>query len=191
MRLIEFDGMDFKLADEAMLVKPIRELFRKDKSSRKKEFWKQISYLWFMCDPRSSYQYLIDESERSAEIIQQEGLGESWKPSPLLQEAMDVYKRQSVTTASLLLDDMRFGLDSIRQIIRKIGKSINDAEKDDEGGSKLAMKLDKALDSMTKAVDKIPDLARKLVEAEKALAKDFATDDKARGNAEKAIGEEV
>ena len=53
------------------------------------------------------------------------------------------------------------------------------------------IKLDKALDSMTKAAEKIPDLARKLVEAEKELAKDFETDDKARGNASKAVGEDI
>ena len=52
MKLIEFDGLEFKIADEALLVRPIRELFQKDKSKKKEEFWKQISYLWFMCDPR-------------------------------------------------------------------------------------------------------------------------------------------
>ena len=43
MKLIEFDGMEFKVADEAFLVRPIRELFQKDKSKRKEEFWRQIS----------------------------------------------------------------------------------------------------------------------------------------------------
>ena len=64
MKLIEFDGMDFKIADEALLVRPIREMFQKDKSKKKEEFWKQISYLWFMCDPRSSYMYLVDDDAR-------------------------------------------------------------------------------------------------------------------------------
>ena len=191
MKLIEFDGQEFKVADEAFLVKPIREMYRKDKSAKKEEFWKQLSYIWFMCDPRSSYQYLIDDAERDAEVKRQEGLGADWKPSPLVQEAMEVYRRQSVTTASLMLDDMRYGLDSIRAIIRKIGKAISADEADDEGGSGLAMKLDKALDAMTKAVDKIPDLAEKLVKAEKALLKDFADEDKTRGGVSKAIGEDI
>ena len=33
MKLIEFDGVEFKIADEALLVRPIRELFEKDKST--------------------------------------------------------------------------------------------------------------------------------------------------------------
>ena len=193
MKLIEFDGTEFTIADEALLVKPIRELFRKDKSKNKEEFWKQMSYMWFMCDPRSNYQYLLDEDERSMEVKTQEGLGSDWKPSPTLLEAMKIYKRQSTTTASLLIEDMRFGLDSIRAIIRKISKAVN-VESDDDGkdsGNVLAMKLDKALDSMTKACDKIPDLAKKLSDAEKALAKDFASEDKARGNTTMAIGEDI
>ena len=193
MKLIKYDGVEFKIADEALLIRPIRELFRQDKSKKKEEFWKQISYLWFMCDPRSTYQYLIDENERAAEIKRQEGLGEKWKPSALLQEAMDVYKRQTITTASLLLEDMRYSLETVRAIIRQIGKAVTVSEErtDEEGTKNLAMKLDKALDSMTKAADKIPDLAKKFVQAEKELAKDFEVDDKARGSSQKAIGEDV
>lgn len=191
MKLIEYDGVEFKVADEAFLSRPIRELYRKDKSKNKEEFWRQISYMWFMVDPRSSYTYLIDERERDAEIRKQEGLASDWKPSKELLEAMDIYKRQTTTTASLLLEDMRYGLDSIRAIIRRIGKSINIEDSEDEEGGGMALKLDKALDSMTKAVDKIPDLAKKLVEAEKALAKDFLESDKNRGGMQKAIGEDI
>jgi exonuclease VII small subunit len=85
---------------------------------------------------------------------------------------------------------MRYALDSIRLIIRRIGLSLRPSA-EDENTNQTDIKLDKALDSMTKAAEKIPDLARKLVEAEKELAKDFETDDKARGNASKAVGEDI
>ena len=191
MKLIEYDGMEFKIADEALLVRPIRELLQKDKTKKKEEFWKQISYIFFMCDPRSSYMFLLNEMERSNEIKAQEGFAADWEPSELLKEAMKIYERQCTTTSSLLLDDMRFGLDSIRRLIRRIGKEMNADETDEEGGVSSSLKLDKALDAMTKAVEKIPDLAKKLVEAEKELAKDFEPDDKARGNASKAVGEDI
>ena len=54
-----------------------------------------------------------------------------------------------------------------------------------------AVALDKILPVMTKSIKEIPELAKALVEAEKALAKDFATEDNARGNAQKAIGEDL
>ena len=99
MKLIEFDGEDFKIADEALLVRPIRELFRADKSRKKEEFWRQISYLWFMCDPRSSYMYLTNDEERSLEIKRQEGFDEKWKPSVVLRDAMEQYKKISITNS--------------------------------------------------------------------------------------------
>lgn len=191
MKLIEFDGRDFKIADEAFLMSPIRELLEKDKTVRKENFWKQISYLWNMCDPRSPWMFLINEKDRDIEVKKQEGLPLDWQPSETLKRAMNIYKTQSTTTASLLIEDMRCGLDSIRAIIRKISKAVTKESEDNNDNNVLALKLDKALDSMTKACDKIPDLAKKLADAEKALTKDFETDDKARGNATKAIGEDI
>lgn len=173
MKLIEFDGLEFKIADEALLVRPIRELFQKDKTKKKEEFWRQISYLWFMCDPRSSYQYLTDADERAREIKKQEGLGEDWEPSDLLKEAMDIYRSMTVTTSAILLEGMRKGIDKLSQFLSTTNFT------------------DKTVASMTSALRQIPELARALVEAEKSLAKDFATDDKARGNSVKAVGEDI
>lgn len=186
MKLIEFDGVAFKLADEAFLVRQIRQLFEADKSKQKENFWQQMSYLWFMCDPRSSYQYLTDESERSEEVKLQEGFGKDWEPSELLQQAMEVYKKQCTTTAALLLQDMRYGIDTVRKIIRKIGEAIDPTDE-----TKTTMALDKALPAMTKTLNDIPELAKKLADAEAALAKDFATDETARGTAIKAVGEDI
>lgn len=181
MKLIEFDGVEFKVADEAFLVRQIRQLFEADKSKKKESFWQQISYLWFMCDPRSTYMYLTDEAQRSKEIKAQEGLGENWEPSELLKEAMDVYRKQTITTSSLLLEGMRKGIENVRKFLSEIDLFATD--KNDKPIYQVS--------TMTAALKQVPELARALVEAEKSLAKDFATDDKARGTAEKAIGEDI
>ena len=181
MKLIEFDGVEFKVADEAFLVRQIRQLFEADKSKKKESFWQQISYLWFMCDPRSTYMYLTDEAQRAKEIKAQEGLGESWEPSELLKEAMDVYRKQTITTSSLLLEGMRKGIENVRKFLSEIDLFATD--KNDKPIYQVS--------TMTAALKQVPELARALVEAEKSLAKDFATDDKARGTAEKAIGEDI
>lgn len=181
MKLIEFDGLEFKIADEALLVRPIRELFQKDKTKKKEEFWKQISYLWFMCDPRSTYQYITDEDARSLEIKKQEGLGEDWEPSEQLKEAMNIYRAQTITTASILLESMRKGIEQLRKFFSEF--DLFALDKNDRPIYQVS--------TMTAALKQVPELAKALVDAEKALAKDFATEDKARGNAEKAIGEDL
>ena len=181
MKLIEFDGMEFKIADEALLVRPIRELFQKDKSKKKEEFWKQISYLWFMCDPRSSYMYLVSSEDRAKEIKKQEGLGEDWEPSELLQEAMDIYRTQATTTASILLESMRKGIEQLRKFFSEF--DLFALDKNDRPIYQVS--------TMTAALKQVPELAKALIEAEKELAKDFETDGKARGNASKAVGEDI
>ncbi len=180
MKLIEFDGVDFKVADEAFLIRQIRELFLRDKSKRKEDFWRQLSYLWFMCDPRSTYMYISDPEQRAAEIKSAEGFSEDWTPDSLLSEAMDVYRKQTITTPSVLLEGMRKGID-------KLVAFFNDFDLNalDKNGRPIYQ-----VSTMTGALKQVPELAKALADAEKALAKDFVTEDKARGTTEKAIAED-
>ena len=182
MKLIEYDGVDFKIADEALLVKPIRELFQKDKTQKKESFWHQMSYLWFMCDPRSPYRYLTDDDMRSAEVKQQEGFEESWTPSALLKEAMDIYKRMSITTQSLLLEDIRVGIDNVRSFFREVDVKAVD---------KKTGKPIYQISSVTNAIKQALELSKMLAEAERELAKDYESEEKGRGNAEKAVYESI
>lgn len=180
MKLINFDGTDFSIADEALLVRPIRELFQQDKSKKKEDFWRQISYLWFMCDPRSSYMYLTEKDERAKEVKKQEGFGEAWEPSALLQECMDIYQKQATTTSALLLEGMRKGIENVRKFLSEVDLFAMD--KNDKPIYQVA--------TVTSALKQVPDLAKALSDAEKALEKDFLTEDKARGSTEKAAGED-
>ena len=182
MKLIEFDGMEFKVADEAFLVRPIRELFRADRSKKKEEFWKQISYMWFMCDPRSSYMYIVDPYDRADEIKKQEGFEDGWKPSKTLEDAMEIYRSQSVTTASLLLESMRKGIENVRMFLADVNLFALDEK---------TQKPIYQVSTITAALKQVPELAKALADAERSLAKDFLEDDKARGNAEKAAGEDI
>ena len=180
MKLIEYDGLDIKVADEALLIGPIRRLFEKDNSKKKDEFWRQMSYLLFMCDPRSTYQYITDEEQRSKEIMTQEGFDSSWAPSPELRDAMKIYKKHTITTSALLLEGMRKGIDNLRKFLAEVDlfATVND-------------KPVYQVATVTSALKQIPELAKALADAEKALAKDFETDDKARGNSTKAVGEDI
>lgn len=180
MKLIEYDGLEFKIADEALLIRPIRELFLRDKSKKKETFWKEMSYLWFMCDPRSTLMYIVDESSRAKELKLQEGFEPDWQPDELLQEAMSVYKEHTVTTSSLLLEGMRKGIENVRKFLSTVDLFAMD--KNDRPVYQVS--------TMTGALKQIPDLAKAVAEAEKALAKDFSTEDKATGSTEKAIGED-
>ena len=59
MKLLNIENYQIKVSDEALLVKPIRDLFKADKSKTKENFYSQCSIIFFMADPRSYYGHLV------------------------------------------------------------------------------------------------------------------------------------
>lgn len=177
MKLIEYDNYQLKLSDEAYLVKPIRKLFNQDRSATKEKFWQQISYLYFMTDPISSYMYITDPEERAKEIKIQEGLPEDFKPSKELEEAMDIYAKLCNTSSTLLLQDTRVAIDKLREFLRNV--DLN--ERDDKG------KPVYPVNTITSAIKQIPELAKSLSEAERAVQKELEEAGRARGGNNKTL----
>ena len=174
MKLIEYKDFKIVVNDEALLVKPIRDLFNKDKTKTKEKFMQQISYMYFMIDPRSTYNYIIDEEERAKQIIIQEGLPKDFKPDADLKKAMDIYKQHVITTSYLLLEDTKICIDNLRKFLR----NIDFDERDDKG------KPIHTINTVTAALDKIPTLAQKLAEVEKIVYKEIEEAGRARGGNE-------
>ena len=124
---------------------------------------------------------IINSEGINQEIRTQEGFPSDWEPSAKLKEAMDIYRKHTVTTASLLLEGMRKGVENLRKFLSEV--DLFAVDKNDKPVYQVA--------TVTSALKQIPDLAKALSDAEKALAKDFMSDDKARGNSVKAIGEDI
>ena len=179
MKLIEYSNYQIKVADEAFLVKPIRTLFNKDKSKTKDNFWSQMSYMYFLVDPRSSYMYIVDEEERSKAIIEGEGLPNGWKPDKLVMEAITFYKSLRSTSA-LLLEDTRAVIDNVRKTLREF--SFDDMEDKDRVN---------AIKSVASTIATIPKLIKDLDEAERAVTSEMQNaTGKVRGQKEKSLLED-
>ena len=95
MKLIEFTNYEIKVADEALLVKPIRKLYHQDRSASKEQFLRQMSVLFFVYSPSSNYMYITDEKERLKEVLSQEGI-KDFKPSADFKEAVNIYKKLNI-----------------------------------------------------------------------------------------------
>ena len=177
MHLIEYDNYEIKISPEALLVKPIREIWEGDKSHNKESFLSQMSFMFFMIDPRSTYSYITDLAERAEEIIAQEGLPSDFKPSEQLKKAMEVYEKHTITSSYALLEAAKIAVD-------KVGKFLKDVDLntlDDKG------KPVYTINSITSAIKQIPQLAKDLVEAEKVVAKEIEEKGRARGGNNKTI----
>lgn len=175
MHIVELQNYEVVPTQEAFLIKPIRQLFNADKSKNKEKFFQQLSVIYFMVDPRSSYNYLSDEDDRLKAIIEQEGLPKDFKIDDKLKEAIDCYRTHTITTSYLLLQSARIAVDKVREFL----KEINLNAEDDKGKPKYT------INTITTALKQIPQLAKDLQEAERAVSKEIEEVTTARGGNER------
>lgn len=181
MKLIRYEDYQIKLADEAFLVKPIRRLWHQDRSAQKEQFWRQMSYLYFVVSPASSYSYILDLEERAAEVIKQEGLPEDFKPSPLLLEAMQIYRKLTITPSQKLLESALIAADTVSKFLRD--PDILTAE-DRNGKPKYQ------ISSITSALKNVEGIVNSLQTLQKKVEQEIQEESgKARGAQELTLGD--
>ena len=164
MKLLEWSNYEVKPTEEALLVRPIRRLYNADRSKQKERFLQQISYMFFMVDPRSTYSYIIDPEERAKQIIIQEGLPKDFKPSDELKEAIEIYRQHTVTSSTKLLESTRVAVDALSEELNSTRERLQ--ERTDKGAAVTKINdVMATLERVLKFIPQLQDLERK-VEAE-------------------------
>lgn len=177
MKLFRYKGFKVEVAEEALLLKPFRDVW--ERIEDKDLALLELGYIYFMADPRSDYMYIVDAEERSRAIIAGEGMPKRWKPTKVVNDAIAFYKT-FVPTAALLLEDTRVAVEKLRKLLRNIDLSAVD----DKG------KPIYTLNTVTATIKQVPLLAKDLDAAEKALSSEMQQQSKMRGNAEKSLMED-
>lgn len=176
MKLFKYEGYKVVISEEALLLKPFKLIWNRDRTQGKEKALQELAYIYFMEDPRSDYQYLVDVDERSEAIIDGEGMSGKWKPDKLVVNAMEFYRSLKPTSA-LLLEDTRAVIDNVRKSLREF--SFEGMEDKDRVN---------AIKSITSTVATIPKLIKDLNDAEKAIRADMQdSTGKVRGQKEKSI----
>lgn len=180
MKLFKFEGFKLNISEEALAIKAFRDIWERDKSKSKERAIQEFGFIYFYCDPRSDYMFLIDEDVRMEKIIEQEGLASTWKPDEKLQKAMEIYKYLTSSPSSLLLQDTRELIDKLRKQLKEI-----DLKAVDDKGKPIY-----TLNTITSTIKQIPGLIHDLNEAEKAITSDIEENAKMRGNGVKKLLED-
>lgn len=174
MKLLKYEGYKVVIEPELLTLKPFKQIWTRDKTVNKDKALAEIAFIYFMTDPRSDYQYLVDDKERMEAIKEGEGLPPKWEPDRIVTEAMEFYKSFKPISA-LLLEDTRFMVDKYRKRLK--------AQEFDG----LEVKELKELGALIK---QIPSLVKDLDEAEKTLTSEMRNAGKMRGQGEKTIFED-
>jgi hypothetical protein len=178
MNLFKYEGYKVNISPEAMMLKPFKEIYDRDKSKSKDKAFLELAYIYFYCDPRSDYQYIIDPIDKDKAI--REGLDLlKWKPDKKITEAIEFYNSFK-STSSLLLEDTRIAVDKLRQML----KDIDLNQVDDKGKPVYTLNV------ITSTIKQVPSLAKDLAEAEKACTQDFIENTKMRGDKSKTLLED-
>lgn len=180
MKLIYYEDFQVKLADEAFLVRPIRQLFHQDRSQRKERFWEQMSYLYFMVSPQSSYSYILNMEERAKAIIEQEGLPVDFHPTPLLAEAMRIYRKLTITPSQSLLESALVAANTVSTFL----KSPNILKEEDDKG-----KPKHTVSEITRALRDVEGIVNSLQSLQKKVDAESKEQGKARGAQELTVGD--
>ena len=177
MRLGKYEGYKIVLEPEALLLKPFKLIWNRDRTQNKNKATMELGFIYFFCDSRSDYQYLTDEEQRMSAIKEGEGLPSDWKPDKVVQDAMNYYNSIK-PVSSLLLEDTRAMVNGYRAKLRELTNNMAD----------LDVKEVKEIGAIIK---QIPSLVKDLDEAERAVAKEMAQNEKVRGAQEKSMYEDV
>lgn len=180
MRLFKYEGYNLTISDEAFLLKPFKDLWKRDKSKGKEKALQELGYIYMMEDPRSDYQAYVDKEVRAEQVKLGEGLPSDWKPDKLVLDAQEFYASFK-TESALLLEDIRVAITKLREFIKTI-----DLNAVDDKGKPIY-----TLNTYTATIKQIPELITSLDEAEKTIARDLAQSDRVRGSAEKSIYEDI
>lgn len=170
MKLIRVENYELKVEDELLLLKPFRKRYIQDKSKDKGNFLNFLMVLYYVYDPRSDFQYIIDENQRIEEVCKANGIRIP-KFDSLEKECIELYKKMCITVSSELLRRTRIAIDKVGTFLENVDLD----EVDDKGKPKYT------INSITSTIKQIPQLAKDLAEAEKALKKDLEESGRARG----------
>lgn len=174
MKLLRYEGYKVVIEPELLVLKPFKQIWTRDRTINKDRALAEIAFIYFMADPRSDYQYLVDDKERMEAIKEGEGLPPKWQPDRIVTEAMDFYMSFKPISA-LLLEDTRFMVDKYRKRLK--AQEFDDLEIKD-------------LKEVGALIKQIPPLVKDLDEAEKALNSEMKSSGKMRGSGEKTIFED-
>lgn len=179
MGLIKFEDYKLTIQPEALLLKGFSTIWKRDKSKSKESALQELSFIYFVLDPRSDYRYIQDQDTREDTVRKHIGLPDKWKPDKEILKAMEIYKETMYSSSYLLLEDAEAALEKLRQELRNIDL------KETVGGKRVY-----TINSIASTIKQIPQIAKDITEAKELVFKEITEQSKARGSSSKKLLED-
>jgi hypothetical protein len=182
MRLFNMDDQTFSLdfEPEVLTIREFNKIITRDKAAGKPVAISELSYIWFFCDYKSDFVQIIDEDERSQEIITSLiSLPPKWKPDKVVLAGMERYRLLSRTITTRMLEDTRCVLDNMSKWARDASLKLGDVD----AGAITIGKIQSFIAALPKLLDTLNSL-------EERVLRGRDVSDTHRGNQEKSMFED-
>lgn len=123
MELFEFNE-DFEVVvnPQALTLQAFKDVM--DKYSKKELGIAELSYIVFLCHPKSDYADIRDEEERSASILMSIVYGDKLIIDEVTARAVEFYKSRSHTPLTLFLDSLLNALDKTADYFNNVNYTL-------------------------------------------------------------------
>lgn len=161
-----FKRANFQLQVEPIVftLKAFKKLDTRDRTVNKSQLEKELAFIYFVYDPRSDLQYIIEEPERIEKAKEVIGLDSKFKIDNDLQKAIDTYVSMTETSSSLLIKDLKIGIEKIR-------KYLTDIKIDED-----------TFDKYIRSLERLIPMSQKLSETERVVIKEVEDIANSRGD---------
>lgn len=185
MDLFQMKNNVLSFTPQAMVLKPFKDLWTRDKTKTKKKALAEFSYIWFMEEINSPFFNIVNEKDRSKEISAVlDGLEPRWRPDKLVKAAQVFYRSINRTLSEDMLRNTMSLLAKINIFLASIDPS--ETYKDRNGFVQFKYDFKKVVDTSTR----IPLLLESLKKTKDLVLRDKEDAGGMRGSLEKAALED-
>lgn len=167
--VIDDNGMPKPPTTRQLIDRDIRELYRRDKSTDKKQYIAECIVIYYLGDPKSpARQSGLSDPEALKVAIEQAGLEKSYIPDALVLRLIKRYYDENITEAGKVVENIQKGIHNINLSIDVMNTLLNE-----KLNSNITLEdvpnIITIIDNINKKAGELPSIIKKLEEAKQNL----------------------
>lgn len=174
--VIDDNGMPQPPTIRQLIDRDIRELYRRDKTSDKKNYIAECIVIYYLGDPKSpARQSGLSDPEALRMAIEQAGLDKGYIPDKLVLRLIQRYYDENITEAGKVVENIQKGIHNINLSIDVMNNLLNE-----KLNSSITLEdvpnILKLVDSVNEKAGELPSILKNLEEAKQSLMYEKTTE---------------
>lgn len=166
---IDDSGMPQAPTTRQLIDREIRELYRRDKTSDKKQYIAECIVIYYLGDPKSpARQSGLSDPEALKMAIEQAGLAKDYIPDALVLRLIKRYYEENITEAGKVVENIQQGIHNINLSISTMNNLLNEKLNSNITLEDIPNIL-ALVDAVNKKAGELPAMLKKLEEAKQNL----------------------